>query len=407
MNNPGALRSYVEKRDDTYCWNFEAEDKFFGSKVYNISLHSQMWKDLLWKHRLRLILPKDVEHRYVMLMISGSGLGFEELIFCKALSDDLKIPCAVLHDIPNQPLFEGLYEDALVSFTFSKFIKTGDEEWPLLLPMVKAAARSMDCLEEFLENREDKPEGFIVTGASKRGWTTWLVSAVDERVKAIAPMVFDNLNFAEQMKHQIECYGTYSEQISDYVNLRPVELLMSEVGQRLAGIVDPYSYMEDITVPKLIVNGTNDRYWTVDSLNIYYDGLEGEKYLLYVPNSGHGLEDRRRVINTISAFTRSVMIGSKLPELTSEPGEDGRTLRVSSTVRPLYVDLWIANSEDMDFRDSSWTSIPALEERDYYAFLPGGERYLAAYAEASFAAEGRAFSLSTKMTVLKPRSMGF
>ena len=33
-----------------------------------------------------------------------------------------------------------------------------------------------------------------MTGASKRGWTTWTIGAVDKRVKAMAPLVLDCLN---------------------------------------------------------------------------------------------------------------------------------------------------------------------------------------------------------------------
>ncbi|MGQ9690331.1 MAG: PhoPQ-activated protein PqaA family protein [Thermoproteota archaeon] len=398
------MKTYVEREDGTYGWEVESEDKFLGSKVCNIVLRSQNWKGLIWKHRLRLVFPRKVERGYLLLFISGSGAGFEELIFCKSLSDDLEIPCGVLHDVPNQPLFNGLYEDALISFTFSNFIRSGEEDWPLLLPMVKSARRAIDCLEEFLESKGEGLEGLVATGASKRGWTTWLISAVDKRVKAIAPMVFDNLNFLEQMKHQTECYGTYSEQIGNYVDLKPIELLESEIGRRLAEIVDPYSYRERIKIPKLIVNGTNDRYWTVDSLNLYYDDLIGEKHVLYIPNSGHALEDRRRVINSISALTRSVITGSRLPEVKIELEDDDRILRFNSDDEPLYVDLWTASSEGMDFRGSNWASYPVPKEHDSYALpLVGVNKYLGAFAEALYVMNEKTFNLSTKMLILKPQ----
>src|SRR6185295_17598364 len=55
------------------------------------------------------------------------------------------------------------------------------------------------------------------------------------------------------------------------------------------------------TLPKLLILGTNDRYWAQDALNLYWDGLKGPKWVLYTPNSGHGLEDRERVFRSEAA----------------------------------------------------------------------------------------------------------
>jgi PhoPQ-activated pathogenicity-related protein len=49
---------------------------------------------------------------------------------------------------------------------------------------------------------------YSVAGASKRGWTTWLVGAVDpNRVKAIIPMVLDAINFVAVEHHEYRSYG--------------------------------------------------------------------------------------------------------------------------------------------------------------------------------------------------------
>lgn len=55
-------------------------------------------------------------------------------------------------------------------------------------------------------------EKFLVSGASKRGWTTWLVGGVlgslpNSRVVGIAPIVMDMLDFQPNVLHMYKAYG--------------------------------------------------------------------------------------------------------------------------------------------------------------------------------------------------------
>ncbi len=399
------LSEYVWREDGFYSWEIKSFREEGGFDIYTFDLRSQKWKDYLWSHRVSIVIPKFVEHNHILLLITGSGSGLEELVLCKTFSHTLPLPCVILHDVPNQPLFNGLYEDGLVSYTFLKFLETQDEEWPLLLPMVKSTRKAMDMTEAFIEAKLGKLKGFIVTGASKRGWTTWLLAAVDKRVSGIIPLVFDNLNLNEQMKHQLECYRGYSELIQDYTRLGLQERMHSEIGQRLVQIIDPFNYLEYLKAPKLIINGTNDRYWTVDSSNLYFDALLGEKYLLYVPNSGHALEDRRRVINSISAFAHSIVSNKSLPKVRVKKDENRRiTFTLSSSEEPMYVDGWLASSKSMDFRDSAWSSLPLLKQGgDYVHYIEKQKEYVAFFGELSFLHSDKyVFNLSTRMNIIPP-----
>ena len=67
----------------------------------------------------------------------------------------------------------------------------------------------MDTITEFIY---EKTGQYLlqagVTGASKRGWTTWLTAAVDyERVSFMAPVYFDELNMVENIHHHYR-YGS-------------------------------------------------------------------------------------------------------------------------------------------------------------------------------------------------------
>ena len=68
------------------------------------------------------------------------------------------------------------------------------------------------------------------------------------------------------------------------------------------------------------INGSNDPYWATDALNLYWDDLKGDKWILYVPNAGHNLQqktakgpDYSRVIGGVAAFVRHQVSGRPLP----------------------------------------------------------------------------------------------
>ena len=59
----------------------------------------------------------------------------------------------------------------------------------------------MDAVQAWAsEQGKGEVKRFVVTGGSKRGWTTWLTGAVDNRVIAIAPMVIVMLNMVRKVR---------------------------------------------------------------------------------------------------------------------------------------------------------------------------------------------------------------
>jgi PhoPQ-activated pathogenicity-related protein len=319
------------------------------------------------------------------------------------LATDLREPAALLLDVPNQPLFSG-YEDAIIAYTFDQFLQTGDPTWPLLLPMVKSAVRAMDAVQEFARQDRSLDIGeFTVTGISKRGWTTWMTGAVDRRVAGIVPVVIDMLNSKAHSQLELTSFGHYSEQIRDYTAYHLQERMDSPRGHELRSMCDPYSYRQTLTMPKLLMMGTNDPYWPLESANLYWNDLLGEKYLLYVPNGGHGFADPR-YIGGLLAFQEHVARGKRLPKMkwTFTEGPAALRLTIESDLKPESVLAWTATAKTRDFRGSTWTSRPTSSENEAYAFdlaIPG-TGYAAVIGEARFANGALPYFLSTNVRVV-------
>lgn len=406
------LLDYVGRDDGAFRWEKVAETQTpLGVTIYELRMTSQRWKGILWHHTLLIAKPKKVTTTTALLVIGGgrteSRGDMETRTLMGVVALNLNALVATLLAVPNQPLFNGLTEDHLLAHTFVKALERGDMEWAALLPMTKSAVKAMDALQEFAQKELGlRVEGFVVTGASKRGWTTWLTAVADpERVKGIAPMVYDNLNIPAQMRHQKEVFGTYSEQIAEYTRRGLTDLATKPEARPLVELIDPYFYRDRLTMPKLIVIGTNDRYWPLDAVNLYFDDLPREKYLLYVPNSGHGLEDRGRVLRSITAFFDSIAGRLKFPDLWwrwDVRSGDEATLTVRSDPMPQKVLIWTTMSPKRDFRESRWVSEEIKPQDKLYRFVLKGPRegFVAAFAEAFYEIGGRRFSLCTSVQIL-------
>jgi PhoPQ-activated pathogenicity-related protein len=352
----------------------------------------------------------------MLLMNTGGSAGRGMRMVGMELARKCGGPVAILFQVPNQPLLDGKKEDGLIAETFVRFLRSQDENWPLLFPMVKSVIRAMDAVQEFSKSEWQQPvKGFIITGASKRGWTSWLTAATgDARVQAIAPMVIDVLNMRAQMDHQMRSFGAFSEMIRDYTERGLVPMPNGPEAQRLWRMVDPYSYREMLTLPKLILLGNNDPYWTVDALNLYWEGLKGNKWILYVPNAGHNLQqngkDPSRAINAATAFVRHQNTGQPMPQLRWRHREKGNqlVLTVESTPVPKGARLWVAQSPTRDFRKARWEEKPVKVIENHVegqvAFPRSG--FLAFYAELDFQIESLPFHLSTQMRVVGQTAPG-
>lgn len=363
-----ALQGYLNNGDKSFKWELKDSYNVGPVRAFNILLTSQQWHEYVWTHQITVLVPPENRHDGALLFITGgsnkkglpkwNGADDKFAHALSALAEKNKGIVALLRQTPNQPLVGDLTEDALISYTLHQFKEDGDYSWPLLFPMVKSAVRAMDAVQEFsTQHLNHQINRFVVSGASKRGWTTWLTGASDKRVTAIAPMVIDILNMPVNLDYQVKMWKDYSVQIEDYVELGIPQNTSTEKGKAITAMVDPYSYRKNLTMPKMIFMGTNDEYWTVDAIKHYIDSIPGQNFIHYVPNAGHGLGDQRQALAGLSAFFGQTLSGTPYPELKWQLAQtkNGVTLKVNATP-DILVDaiLWSTDSEDTDFRDEKW-----------------------------------------------------
>jgi PhoPQ-activated pathogenicity-related protein len=401
------LDRYVQTSDASHAVNPIFSTSFPGFQVELLDMTSLTWRNPSevdrseWQHYMTIITPDVVRNDTALLIVTGGSnssvppnLGnpgynslVQDLAQVAAASGSVVIN---LPTIPNEPLTfsdEGLprSEDEIIAYTFDKFIQEyqananapvsqetlladrrllqhtstsqprtpPDSTWPLLMPMVKSAVTAMDTVQARMPGVSD----FVVSGGSKRAWTTWLTAAVDPRVKAIIPASFDFLNQDEQLVHHRETYegvtdfivGGYSQSLEDYVALDLPQKFVSEAGQELLKIVDPFEYRDQLTMPKFLLNATGDEFFVSDSMQFYLDQIPGQNHVRYVPNAGHGLNDE--AVASANLMFAAYANDLPLPEYLWTVEDDGRTIRVETPDGPVEVLLWQAtNPESRDFR---------------------------------------------------------
>lgn len=424
------LDSYTSDRDGSFAWQlartYTDRPGFTG---YAINLTSQTWRDGSevnfpeWTHMMQIVRPEAGEGaeppRTALLIIGGNQRmqhppqRLSSIFYTMAAQTNSVV--VFLPNVPNQPLTIGKnraeeqdirFEDDLLAESWVLAAETGDPTWIIHLAMVESAAAAMDAAQQFLSTEQGgglNIEDFVVTGGSKRGWTTWLTAAVDDRVRAIIPLVIDTLNLPATMKHHWEAYGFWAPAIGDYTERRLFESLGSPEGRGLREIVDPYLYRDRLTMPKFLLNSGGDQYFLPDTTRYYLGDLPGETRLRIVPNTDHDIDRNLDAVQSAIAFYQAILADAPLPTVEWSPdADDPSTLRVTTDPFPFEVSLWQAtNPSARDFRQATignaWTQAPLEPDPDgaYPVRVPEPEAGFTAFlVQARFNIDGVALPLT-------------
>jgi PhoPQ-activated pathogenicity-related protein len=405
------LTAYAEAGDDAFRYELAETVRGESWTEYRIYLVSGTWlsgaevDETEWWHWLTMVVPDDLRETEALMMIGGGWRG--DTIPIPANGEMIQAALATgsviahISNIPFQPLNykkderEEVFEDDLIAYAWTRFLKGGATEelqhWLPRFPMTRAVIRAMDVVQEVCAIRHRTVDGFFVAGASKRGWTTWTVAAVDDRVMGIAPVVIDLLNIIPSFTHHWQCYGEWAPAIDPYVNLGIMDWMYTDEFLEMLKLIEPYQFLDRLEMPKLLINATCDEFFVTDSWKFYWEDLPGESYLQYVPNVGHGLHGSYLPGNLVS-FYQYVITGTPVPAFDWKISGD--TLYASvDPASDCQIRLWEAvNPEGRDFRsyvvgEEAWhmQAIEAAENGKYSIPIETPEKgYKGALVEVVF-----------------------
>lgn len=366
-------------------------DSATGVTRQEYSFDSQIWpknglksEQKTWSHRVLIYTPQEVKAKNALLWIN-SGTRYRPsnnnthsplhepypLDFYK-IAQKTKTVVIDLHDIPNQyiTLNGNQYaEDALMAYTWSKFINDPDKNkyLPAYLPMVKAVVTTMDNISKLINI-----DSFIVGGFSKRGMTTWLTGLHDQRVKAIIPVSIDVLNFEENIKHIYASLQDWPVALHDYYEQNVIQQLSNNNAKYLMQVNDPYQYItcntcsnllknkfkQRASIEKYIIAASGDDFFTPDSSLFYFNNLPGNNHIRYIPNSWHYI-DHNIITNAVISYLDKINNKKPLPKFKSKLSKNLTAthkyfINIETDQKPKFITLYQAvNINKRDFRLAS------------------------------------------------------
>jgi PhoPQ-activated pathogenicity-related protein len=121
----------------------------------------------------------------------------------------------------------------------------------------------------------------------------------------------------------------------------------------------------------MLINGSGDQFFLPDSWRYYWDDLQGESHLAYIPNAGHGLKNSDAA-EILLSFYSHLINNVKRPSYSWEVKENAIHVTTDINNPPVAIKLWSATNENIrDFRidilGPQWkaTNIPFEADGEY------------------------------------------
>ena len=136
-------------------------------------------------------------------------------------------------------------------------------------------------------------------------------------------MVLDCLNMKQIFSDWFANMGAWSFALEPYYSEGLTKYFDDPGFERLASVVDPYTYRDRLTMPKMVISATGDEFFSPDDSYAWFDGMKGKTYMRLLPNAEHGMIPPQglsspSIAHGIRSFYMSVQKDYPLPEISWE-----------------------------------------------------------------------------------------
>ena len=382
---------------------FMSNETYGGVEVNRYQMISQSWSPAglvspaAWKENVTIAIPPHPKSTIALIAVDIPDATLLDVVN-KTNTIVISLQTIPSRDLVYQNDNKPLEEDDSIARTWKLYMAdpSNREQLPLHVPMAASISQSIRLAKaELIKWNINK---FIVTGASKRAWASWLSAVSDPDVEAIVPFVIDVLDTRKVMANIYHSYGgNWPIAFAPYYNQGIDKDTLTPDFAKLMKIEDPLQYMGTayqarLAIPKYIVNASGDDFFVPDNTRFYYDKLPGVNSLRIVPNTGHmgimGFIDQALV-----PFINRIQDHRPLPKVITAPyrQDQSNQLDVRFSEKPVKLLRWTAtNPAARDFRFACGIKyIPtALElSPDNSTKMPlaySGPGWQASYVEATF-----------------------
>ena len=256
----------------------------------------------IWRHRVFVYVPDkfDDEISHVAHFFNRGGenrnsdgefLTEEQMNMSPSVNRHVRLASFTgtvtiyMYDNPNQPMYYleekarnlKRTEDAVIAYSWRHFIDNPtDYQWILQIPMNKAIINTFNAVQHFTENSiyGITLQNYVISGDSKRGWTSWLTAALDQRVIGSLPKVFDLVRTRETLHGHYRALGGWSFAFNPYYNENLTNHLDDQIFEELQCFIDPddwtYQY-QNRNLPIYHTGATGDEFFLVTDINVWLE----------------------------------------------------------------------------------------------------------------------------------------